>query len=150
MANTKIAYGAATNITCTLASLATGSARECTAIINSTNLFLDAEVYLAIKLGAGVVAADERINVHFYASMDGTNYDENVTGVDAALTLRAPSVLRGPFAIPTVIAAGDSATFKAIIPSVAKFFDGVLPYNWGFVIENQSGLALSSAEGNHT
>lgn len=144
----KLEFGAASQgITCTLASLASGSARECTAIDNTTNKFLDAIVYLAIAIGAGTPGTQKAFNVWFYGSEDGTNYTDNATGSDAAVTMRNPSNLRGPFVISVPTA---SVTYKAVIGSVASFFGGVLPPKWGFVIENQCNITLSSTEGDHT
>lgn len=145
--NQKLALGTASQgITITLASLASASARECTAVDNSGNLYLDALVYLALKLPSGTIAGNKAVYVWFYGSEDGTNYTTNATGTDAAVTMDSPSNLRGPFIIVTP---AQSRTYKAIIP-VAQFFGGILPAKWGFVIENQSGIAFDSTEGNHT
>lgn len=142
MAVRNIAYGTSTSITCTLDSLANGSARECTAINNGSNLFLDAELYLAIPMASGSPSSDKQINVYFYASEDGTNYTDNATGSDAAVTMRSPTNLFGPF----VISVPDSGalTYKAVIPSVARMFGGILPRKWGIVVENKTGLAFST------
>jgi len=149
MANIKLEYGAASQaITCTLASLANGSARECTAVDNGTNKFLDALLYLALKLATGTPASDKALYVWFYSSEDGTNYSDNATGSDAGVTLRSPNNFRGPFMIQTPDS--GALTYKQVIPSVAAFFGGVLPPKWGFVIENKTGLALDATEGNHT
>ncbi len=148
MANTKIAYGGATNITITLASLGGSSARESTAIDNSSNLYLDAMVYVALKLQAGSPSAPKTINIYLYGSLDGTNYTDNATGSDAAVTMRIPTNLRGPF----VLAAQDSGglTYKGVIGSVAQYFGGILPYKWGIVVENATGITLSASESDHT
>ncbi len=142
MATRNLSYASSASITCTLDSLANGSARECTAVDNGTNKYVDAELYLAIPLAAGTPGSDKAINVYFYASEDGTNYTDNATGSDAAVTLRSPSNLLGPF----VIATPDSGalTYKAVVASVARFFGGVLPRKWGFVVENRTGLAFGT------
>ena len=150
MASTKIAYGSVVGFTITLASLADGSARQSTPVDNSTNLFLDAQIQLLLKLASGNIGTDQKINVYFFASMDGTNYDENVGAADAGITIRAPSILRGPFSIFTPLEVGGATTYKAVIPSVAKYFDGVMPYKWGIIVENQTGLAFDVTEANHT
>lgn len=147
MANLKIEFAASTSITVTLASLATGSARECAVIDNSTNKYSDAMVYLALKLQTGTPASDKSIYVWFYGSEDGTNYTDNASGSDAALTMRSPTNLRGPF----VISIPDSGglTYKAVIGSVAAFFGGVLPRKWGLVVQNQTNVTFSATEGDH-
>src|SRR3990167_1572724 len=148
MANTKLAYGGATNITCTLASLATAGVRECTAVDNSANLYLDAMLYIACALQAGSTASDKVINIYFYGSADGTNYTDNATGSDAAVTLRDPSNLRGPFVIAAPTA--GALTYKGVVGSVAQYFGGVLPYKWGFAIENRTNITFSATESDHT
>ena len=148
MADIKVNFGTSTAITCTLASLADAGARECTAVDNSTNKYLDAVLYLAIRLVTGTPASDKAIYVWFYGSEDGTNYTDNATGTDAGVTMRSPSNLRGPFVISTPDT--GALTYKGVVGSVAAFFGGTLPRKWGFVIQNKTGLALSATEGDHT
>jgi hypothetical protein len=149
-ATVNIAYATSTGITITLASLASGSttARESTAIDNTTNKYVDAMVYLAIKLATGTPANDKAIYVYFYGSEDGTNFTDNATGTDAALTLRSPTNLRGPFVISTPDA--GALTYKAVIGSVASFFGGIMPRKWGIVVNNFTGLSFDATEANHT
>jgi hypothetical protein len=148
MSNRNLSYGTASQgITCTLASLATAGARECTAIVNTSNLFLDAIVYLAVAIQTGTPASDKRVNVWFYGSEDGNNYGDNATGTDAAVTMRSPSNLMGPFVINVP---SGATTYKAIISSVAEFFGGVLPPKWGIVVENRTNLTFSATESDHT
>ena len=73
----KIAYGSSTGITCTLASLASSATvgRTCTAVVNTSNLFDDVLVTLAIKTGAGAPANDKAVYAYLFGSEDGTNYD---------------------------------------------------------------------------
>jgi hypothetical protein len=147
----KQVYGSASQgITCTLASLASSAtaAREATVIDNTSNLFDDALVYLKLKLQTGTPANDKAIYVYFYCSEDGSNYTDNVTGADAAVTLRVPTNLFGPFIVQCPDSGGLS--YKVIIPSVAGFFGGRLPPKWGIVIRNYTGIALDATEGNHT
>ena len=148
MATRKISYDTSTAITITLASLASSAtaSRESTSIVNTTNLYIDAMVYLAIPLQTGTPANDKAIYVYFYESEDGTNYTDNATGTDAALTLRSPTNLRGPFVISTPDS--GSLTYKAVIGSVASFFGGVMPRKWGIVVNNFTGLTLNATEGN--
>lgn len=148
MANTKEAFGTTGAFTITLASLANDGVRESTAIDNSSNLFFDAYVYLAIKLGAGSPASLQCINVYFYGSHDGSNYTDNATGSDAAVTLRSPTNLRGPFVISTP--AAGALTYKSGPIPVAQYFGGTLPYKWGIVVENKTNIAFDSTEGSHT
>jgi hypothetical protein len=141
-------YATSAGITISLASLGDGAARECTAIDNTSNKYTDAHVYLAIKLATGTPGNNQVINVYAYGSEDGTNYGDNVTGSDAALTMRSPTNLRIIGCIQTP--ASGALTWKSHPMSVARAFGGVLPRKWGIVVENLTGLAFDSTEGNHT
>lgn len=148
MASIKIAYGTSTAITCTLGSLASGSARESTVVDNGSNLFLDAIVNLSVKLAAGSPASDKCVYIYAYGSEDGTNYTDNATGSDAALTPRSPSNL----ALIGIISTPDSGavTYKSGPLGVASAFGGILPRKWGIVVKNMTGLAFSGTENDHS
>jgi hypothetical protein len=150
--NQKIEYGTASQaITLSLApagvGLINGAARESTAIDNTTNKFIDAIVYLAIKLAAGSPASEKVIKIYFAASEDGTNYTYNATGSDSGITMVSPADVLGPF----IIQAPNSGAvvWKAVFP-VAQFFGGILPPKWSIILVNNSGLALDGTEGSHT
>jgi hypothetical protein len=147
MATSKVQYGSLTNITCTLASLASGSSRSCAFIDNSVDRFLDAMVVLNIQLATGTPSGNQAVRVWFYGSVDGTTYLDNALGTDAAITLRTRSNLRGPWVISTPDSGG--LTYNMIIPSVGVFFGGNLPVRWGFVVENSTGVTFNATEGNH-
>lgn len=147
MSDQKLAYGSSTGITCTLASLATTNARESTAVVNTTNLYLDALVQVQVKLQTGTPSSDKAVYVYAYGSEDGTNYADNASGSDAAITLRVPTALRLIGIIPCPDSGG--LTYKSQPFSVASAFGGSLPRKWGIVIENQTGIALSATEGDH-
>lgn len=145
MSDIKLAYGTASQaITMTLASLANGSAREATAVDNTTNKFLDAIVYLKIALQAGTPSSEKVLKVYFYCSEDGTNYSHPATGADAAIT--PSSNLFGPFLIYTPT---GGVAYNAVI-SAAQFFGGILPPKWGIAVQNATGVALSATAGDHT
>lgn len=141
MSTTKLSYGTSTAVTITLDSLANGSARESTAIVNTTNLYADAMLYVAVKLAAGTPA--NGVDVYLYASADGTNFDDNVTGSDAGITMRSPTNLVSLGRIETTTA--GALTYKKSFCSLASKFGGVLPRKWGIVVKNSSGLALDSS-----
>jgi hypothetical protein len=143
MANIKEALGSSTAITITLNSLASSATagREATAIDNSSNLYLDALVTAILKIAAGTPANDKCAYIYAYASEDGTNYTDNATGSDAAITLRDPTCLRLIAVVPMPAA---SVTYKAIF-SVAQAFGGVLPRKWGIAVRNYCGIALDSS-----
>lgn len=141
MATTKALYGTSTAVTITLNGLANGSSRESAALVNTTNLFLDAMLYVAVTLAAGTPA--DGIDVYLAGSEDGTNYDDNVTGADAAITLRSPTNLALIGRIQTATAGG--LVWKKTFASVAAAFGGVLPRKWSVVISNQTGLAFAGS-----
>lgn len=148
-ANIKQAFGGDSSITCTLASLASSATagRESSAVDNSSNLYFDALVRLDIKLQSGSPANDKLTYVFAYGSEDGTNYTDNATGSDAALTFRSPTNLRliGTIAMPD----SGALTYKSHPLSVAVAFGGILPPKWGVVIQNYTGVTFSATEGDH-
>ncbi len=147
MADVKLAYGTTTAFPLTLASLASSATagRESTAVSNTTNLFQDALVYVKAVLQAGTPANDKAVYVYAYGSLDGTNFPDAVTGVNAAITLNDPTQLRliGVLNAPT-----SAGTFDGTY-SVAQAFGGVLPPSWGIVVRNYTGIALHATEGSH-
>jgi hypothetical protein len=144
MASIKEAFGPSTSFTITLNTLASSAtaARESTVVDNTSDLYLDALVYVQVNVATGTIANDKCVYVYAYSSVDGTNYVDNVTGSDAAITLNDPTNLRliGVISVPT-----QSTTYKGPAMSVAAAFGGVLPPKWGIVVRNYSGIALGSS-----
>lgn len=146
-------FGTSTSITWTsAATLANTNAAGCAAIDNTSNLFLDAYVYIAAAVGT--VASPKVINIYGSFSEDGTNYLGNsattdaYSGTDAAVTLGSPTIFTAPFYFPTQ---QSSVTAKLVIPSVCKLLGVlILPRKWGLIIENQSGAALTSLSATYT
>jgi len=139
MADVKQAFGTSTSITITLNSLASGSARESTAIDNTSNLFLDALVRVSIAVGT--TAAPKEIRIYVAGSEDGTTYEDPATGTDAAITLEDPPVTKIARVIPVPT---SSKTYEALF-TVAQCFGGAMPRKWNIIIDNQSGAALSGS-----
>lgn len=144
MSSVKEAFNTAGTFTCTLASLADGSARGSTAVDNSSGLYLDAGVVVQVKTGASGVSSTGFITVYAYGSVDGgTTYTDGFGGTDGAAT---PSAMKLIGSFPAV---ANATTYVGQVMSVAAAFGGILPSHWGIVIENNSGAALDSTEGNH-
>jgi hypothetical protein len=145
MASIKAEYAASAAISITLNSLANSATagRESAAVDNSSNKYLDALVRVEVTLAAGSPANDKTVYVYAYGSEDGTNYTDNATGSDAALTQRVPSNLRLIGAIATPDSGG--LLYKSNPMSVAAAFGGILPRKWGIVVRNYSGLALHTS-----
>lgn len=142
MPSFKQEFAGDTSMTITLNSLANGSARESTVVDNSSNKYVDALIRLHIKLATGTPASDKLINVYAYGSEDGSNYGDNVTGADAAVTMRSPTNLKLVATIYTPDSGG--LTYKSHPFGIAWAFGGILPVKWGIVVENRSGLALDT------
>ena len=147
----KISYGTSTPITATLASLASSATagRGSVAIDNTVSQFDDAMVTIAVKTNSGTLANDKACYVYVYGSEDGVNYNASsaeAVGTDVAVTLDSPTNLRGPVVISCP---ASSVTYKQTIGSIAAFFGGIMPRKWGIVLQNYTGQALDSAEGNH-
>ena len=135
-------FGASTALTITLDSLVDAAARECTAVDNTANLYLDALVTISIPLAAGAPTSFQAIYVYAYGSEDGTNYGDNATGTDASLTMRSPTNLRNVGGVQTSVS--GALTWKSHPISIARAFGGVLPRKWGIVVHNQTGLAFGT------
>lgn len=148
MATIKPLYGTnGQTITCTLASLASGSARESSSIDNRTNLYLDALVFMQIKTSTGSIGTDPYAYIYVAGTVDdGTTWPDTVTGSDAAITLNTTTQLR---LLGAVWLGAASTTYKAGPWSVASAFGGVMPAEWSIVVKNNCGVALDSTEGNH-
>jgi hypothetical protein len=139
----KPSYGTSTSITITLNSIATGSARESTAIDNTSNKYIDAHVTVKIAMAAGTPASDKMVNVYAYASEDGTNFGDNATGTDAGITIRSLNNLRLIGSIMTVDS--GALTYWSHPMSVARAFGGILPRKWGIVVENRTNITFASS-----
>lgn len=135
-------------LTLTIASLANNGARQSTAVDNSSNLFLDALVFLKIKSGAASTVATGYVNVYAVGSVDGgTTYTENAGASDAGITLTAPPNAR---LIGTINVVANAVTYYGGPMSVAQAFGGMLPDHWGIIIENKTGGTLDTTGGNHS
>ncbi|TAJ99764.1 hypothetical protein EPO44_10205 [bacterium] len=141
-------FGTSTTITITLASMSgvLGTAQESTAFDFGTDLFLDALVYLQIKLAVGAPINDRLVNVYAYGSEDGTNFTDNATGANAAIVLRNPTNL---VKIGSILCPDAGAlTYKSHPMALSAAFGGLIPRKAGIVVENRTGLAFDATAGN--
>lgn len=148
MATVSQVRGSDTALTITLASLAASATagRESTAVDNTTDLAVDAELYGKIKTGT-TPSNNSAIEIWVYGSGDGTTFSGGATGSNAALTPSAKAMLRLAQVIPVSNTTG--ITHQFYIGSVASLFGGLLPAKWGVFVLNNSGVALDSTAGNH-
>lgn len=154
MADLKIKYADWADLAITLASLATSSTllagRESTAIVNTTNLYLDA--LLAGNIRVGTSPTGGQIEVWLYGAISGTpSYPDVLTGSDAGATITSVNVKRGGLKLAKVIEIGTTSDrdypFGPI--SVAQRFGGVLPDRWGAFVTHSTGVNLHSTGGTH-
>lgn len=140
-----IGHLATTNFAITLASLATGSSRESTAIsaLVGGTTYDDVMLQLSLGVATPTTAGDKAINIWFYGSADGTNFITPATGADAAITIGTNHNLKGPFILGVAV---GTLQYKFNIPSVAQYFGGIMPKKWGIVVENQTNGALNATE----
>lgn len=146
----KTYYGTeAQALSITVASLgsATGTARESTAVDNTTNLFQDVLVQSQTQMGTGTSALDKRVYVYAYATTDAATplYPDTVTGSDAAITLNSPTNLR---LLGIVECPAQFVTYKGGPWSLAQLY-GSMPEKWGIVVRNETGIPFSGTAGNH-
>lgn len=145
MATVNIAYASSASITITAPGAS--ASRESTAVDNGTNKYDDALV--SVRFTSGTVGGNKQMIVYLYGSEDGTNYESNVTGSDAAITPRSPESLVVGAVIPTPT---SSVAYKKTL-SVAQFFGGVLPRKWGIVLTDDGAGAtggVSSLSASYT
>ncbi|MHB2015318.1 MAG: hypothetical protein ACYCW6_00060 [Candidatus Xenobia bacterium] len=144
MSTIKPSYAAPATITCTLASLANGSSRQSAVVDNSSTLYDDALLSLIVATGSGTIG-NGRLMIWGYGLMDTTpTYTDGCMGADAAFS-GTPSNGTNMKLIGVVYAGAASTTFDAGPFSVANAFGGRLPEKWGVVVQNDTGVPLSSA-----
>jgi len=146
MAEIKSKYGTSNQpLTITLDGLADDGMRACTAVDNSTPLFLDALVQLKIASGASAPSGDKNILVYAYSSSDsGVTYSGGATGSNDSYGGAAGQLVENCALLGIVSIDAASETFESDVFSVAGAFGGVLPERWGIIVRNQSGQALGS------
>ena len=141
MADIKQAFGTPATMTKTFASLANGSGRAATAIDNSSNKFISADVRVKVKTGASGVSATGYVAVYLIRSEDGSSYDDGFAGSDAAFTPVNATLLG------IISAVANATTYQKVFDLAALGI--TLPEKWSIGILNNSGAALDSTEGNH-
>jgi hypothetical protein len=154
MADLKLAYGTASDLTITLASLATDAnlltGRESATIDNTTALVLDYLVSGKITAGTSPTAA-RSIEVWAVGSWDGTNWPDVMDGSESSETITSAdikaSICRFVAAMATANTSDRVYHFGPV--SLAAAFGGVLPPKVVLFITHSTGVALNSTAGNH-
>jgi len=145
MSSIKQAFNAYGTFSCSVASLANGSARQSSVIDNSSGLYLDAFVKFKVKTNSNTgVTSLGYIEVFAFATVNsGGFFTDNAGATDAAIT---PSAA---IRIGTFPAIANNTTYYSQAMSVAEAFGGKLPYKWGIIIKNSTGAALDGTEASH-
>ena len=154
MADLKLAYGAAGDLTITLASQASDTnlltGRESATIDNTTALALDYLVSGKITAGTSPTAA-RSIEVWAVGSWDGTNWPDVFDGTESAETITSAdikaSVCRFVAAMATANTSDRTYHFGPV--SLAAAFGGTLPPKVVLFITHSTGVNLNSTAGNH-
>lgn len=141
MTTSALSYASSTAITCTLNSLASGSARETNSVDNSSNLYIDALISVYATLAAGTPSSG--IYVYVWGSEDGTSFPDGITGSDAGYTLKSPTNLS--LARPIWTATSGGLLWRANPIGIAQFFGGIMPRKWGLVVLNSTSLAFAGS-----
>lgn len=154
MADVKVNYPAASDVTITLASLASDTnlltGRESTAVDNSSNLYLDYLVSGKVTTGTSPTTA-KSIQVWAVGSWDGTNWPDVFDGTDSAETITSAnhknSVCR--FLAEMATDATSDRTYHFGPVSVASAFGGVLPPKFVLFVTHNTAVNFNSTAGNH-
>jgi hypothetical protein len=154
MADLKLAYGTASDLTITLASLASDTSlltgRESATIDNSSNLYLDYLVSGKITTGTSPTTA-RSIEVWAVGSWDGTNWPDVFDGTESAETITSSdikaSVCRYLAAMATSATSNVAYHFGPV--SLAAAFGGVLPPKIVLFVTHSTAVALNATTGNH-
>jgi hypothetical protein len=153
MADLKLSYGTASDVTITLASLASDTSlltgRESTAVDNTSSLVIDYLVSGKITTGTGPTTG-RSIEVWAVGSWDGTNWPEVFDGTDSAETTTAemkPSICRYIATIATTATADRAYHFGPV--SLASAFGGTLPPKFVLFVTHSTGANLNSTAANH-
>ena len=141
MADIKQAYNTGASLTITLASLANGSGRASTAIDNSTNKFISADIRVKVKTNSSGTSSTGYCSIYLVRSDDGTNFDDSFGGTDGALTVKNALLLG------TMITNANATTYQMVIDTSELSL--TLPAKWSIAVVNNSGASLDGTGSNH-
>lgn len=157
---TKYPSTSSTDLTITLASLASGSSgvytagQESNAVDNTTNVDLDHLLSGIITTGTSPTAS-RVINVYAYANLSsaaGTPaYPDVLDGADSAETFTSANVMNAAVRLVasiTVDATSNRSYYFGPV-SIANLFGGTLPKFWGVYVAHDTAVALNATAGNH-
>ena len=154
MADVKAKYATASDLTITLASLASDTnllaGQESSAFDNSSNLYLDCLVSGKITTGTSPTTG-KSIQVWAVGSWDGTSWPDVFDGTDSAETITSAnhknSICR--FIAEMATDATSDRTYHFGPVSIAAAFGGVMPVKWILFVVHNTAVNLNSSAGNH-
>jgi len=130
---------ASAGFTITLASLATGSARQSTMVTN-TNDYPAALVYMQISSGGVAPTAGTLYEIYLLRS-DGTIADDAAGASDAAITIE-----NAPLLGTIIVTATADKKFYGVFDTALL---GPLGSSWGIAVKNSSGQSLDATGVDH-
>ena len=152
-----LAYGTAVQLACGIASLAAGSARESASTTNSSTKVFDYEVQLTFTIASGSPSTTgPYVNVWAVGTGQDSLWPIVQLSSGATKTLGAGdssvgalgsgSFLSqiGTFSFQTTTSSAER-TFRTEPYSLALGFNGVCPYNFSIIVDNQTGVAFSTS-----
>ena len=155
MASIKTAYGSSSDLTITLASLATDAnllaGRESTAVNNTSDLYLDFLLSGKITTGTSPTASKE-IRIYVYGSYDDTPaYPDVFDGTDSAETVTSSDIRDAGLKLAAITSTSSTSdrTYWFAPVSVASLFGGTLPKYWGVFVTHNTGVNLNATGSNH-
>jgi hypothetical protein len=154
MADIKQFYGTASDITITLASLASDTnllaGRESAAVDNTTTLALDFLVSGKITTGTSPTAA-RSIEVWAVGSWDGTNWPDVFDGTDSTETITSADIKASICRLVAAMATANTTdrTYYFGPVSIASIFGGVVPPKFVVFPVHNTGVGLNATAANH-
>ena len=154
MADIKVAYGTASDLTITLASLASDTnlltGRESATIDNTSTLALDYLVSGKVTAGTSPTAS-RSIEVWAVGSWDGTNWPDVFDGTESAETITSADIKASICRLVAAMATANTSdrTYHFGPVSLAAAFGGVLPPKVVLFVTHSTGVALNSTAGTH-
>jgi hypothetical protein len=154
MADIRQAYGTASDVTITLASLASDTnllaGRESAEIVNSSTLALDYLVSGKITSGTSPTAS-RQIEVWAVGSGDGTNWPDVFDGTESGETITSSDSKASVCRLVAVMAtsATSDVAYHFGPVSIASAFGGVCPPKFVLFVTHNTAVALNATAGNH-
>ena len=155
MANVKNSYPGDTQLTITLASLATSATkvagREGTFYDNTSNLYTDARV--SGKITTGTTPTDVKtIEVWIIAPLNDTpTWPDVFDGTDSAETATSRGILESLGRLGAIMPTDGTSdrTYFFDIGSVAALFGGFMPSRFTVFVTHDTAVNLNATGGNH-